>query len=699
MTSSRLFFRAMREDLKHKIWMLALSTVASFLFVLVAFLLSDRMGYAVRVNPAGNDLIFWVETFFESTVVVTAGIVAVVGAAIVGFFSFRHLFHRNMADTYHSLPIKRSTMFWVTYLNGFLIWFVPLLLTFLIVLPLSLFVSGGGILFVQGYSFRVFAAMGTTLLYLVVVFLLIYNTILVAVMLSGNILNTIVSATMLGLGGISTYFLCMAFLAIYRESFLIVNDWDFFIYLSPLFSACNLLLVRLKVTGTGAIGENLLISGVIALLLLVAAYFLHQRRASELAGQGIKNRAAAYGLKLVAGILAGMGGWIVFSLLTVMDIQNYSVGWSIFGAVFCGVLVFGVTDIIVHMDFKAFFASKWVMLGCTTFTILLCVAFQFDWIGFDHYLPAKSDIASIGVKTYYSNKVEGAWYEEVASTDQELIYEILKRGVANVGKREELVWSETASLPVCVTMKNGRTYYRDYTLTREDEEVFRKLLLEPEYIEKQYILDEKTIESRYHWSLNGIETNMDIKREEVRREILTAYNQDVRETPELFVSAEDNVLAKIYISGNDIFITDKMVHTLNALKKNGYEDILSRPALESVQEVTLNMSTIYWEIPHEEMEEDSEIQWIKYSQEYKKDFYDIGEEEYELKITDKQEIAELMEVLHFNTDRRNRLLFDEYLDNMAWVLKDDGEYLDATFYYDELPEKYAERYRDMLKKR
>ena len=39
MTSKNFFFKVMREDLRHKIWMLALSALGSFLMLTVAWLI------------------------------------------------------------------------------------------------------------------------------------------------------------------------------------------------------------------------------------------------------------------------------------------------------------------------------------------------------------------------------------------------------------------------------------------------------------------------------------------------------------------------------------------------------------------------------------------------------------------------------------------------------------------------------------
>ena len=137
MTSKLCFSKVLRENFRHKTWMLALSGLGNMLAIPVAFLMytgrrsyyADYSAAAALAVTASN-----LKGFFTSVLPVTAGIIAIAGAMIVGLFGFRYVFHRNMTDTWHSMPVKRRTLFLAGWLNGLLIWLVPFLVSLLITL-------------------------------------------------------------------------------------------------------------------------------------------------------------------------------------------------------------------------------------------------------------------------------------------------------------------------------------------------------------------------------------------------------------------------------------------------------------------------------------------------------------------------------------------------------------------------------------
>ena len=123
MTSKNLFFKLMLENMKRRIWTLALGFLVFFftLPVAEAFVFSDKRYYtyenyenyrrmidgnALAIISAGNE--------FLVIVVVTA-------ALICGVSSFAYLHSKKKVDFYHSLPVRRETLFAVSFVNGILI--------------------------------------------------------------------------------------------------------------------------------------------------------------------------------------------------------------------------------------------------------------------------------------------------------------------------------------------------------------------------------------------------------------------------------------------------------------------------------------------------------------------------------------------------------------------------------------------------
>ena len=144
----------------------------------------------------------------------------------------------------------------------------------------------------------------------------------------------------------------------------------------------------------GVLILNLLIAAVLGILALTA----YLKRSSELAEQGIAWKPVKFVFQTVASVLAAMGGWILFqSLATEVTEKNGTYAWGVFGGLLGGIVVFGVLDIIFHMDFKAFFRHKILMAGVMAVSLLVCFGFAFDWMHYDTYLPDKEDIAEIAL--------------------------------------------------------------------------------------------------------------------------------------------------------------------------------------------------------------------------------------------------------------------------------------------------------------
>ena len=150
MTSRVSFYKVMIQDFRHRIWMIALSCLGSFLAMPVFYLLVSK-NWVYQVNRWMEEQEPWVvreyklellKEFYVQSLPITCGVILGAGALIVGIFGFRHVFSKKMVDQYHSIPIKRRDLFLANYLNGFLIWFVPMVLGAVSCAFLSAFFAG-----------------------------------------------------------------------------------------------------------------------------------------------------------------------------------------------------------------------------------------------------------------------------------------------------------------------------------------------------------------------------------------------------------------------------------------------------------------------------------------------------------------------------------------------------------------------------
>lgn len=685
MTSKRLFFNCMKEDLRHKIWMIALSVLGNFLALPIAYLIAfDKTRYNTEfpiTDPQLNaEFIADIMSFFAAYVTTLGGIVAIVGALIVGLFSFRYVFHKNMIDTWHSLPVKRSTLFNTCYLNGFLIWFVPFLLNILFTICLA-----AGEIYRRGGMETVgtlFQVSFTSTAALTVSFLLVYNLILVAVMLSGNLLNTLVSAGVLGISVISVYGMIYAFFQLYMDTFYSLGiSLKNAIYASPFASAVCVLYNRCHLEQAEFMVE-LCINLLIALIIGMAAWLLYKRRASELAGQGLKNRIMSLLMKLIVSVCAGMSGWMIFIMITN---REQSLIWGIFGNILSSVLCFGILDIIFSMDFKAFAAHKLWMLLSVAISVLLCCSFLGDWYGYDDYLPKETEISHMAVYCgQHTNRSEYHYgdmtpIDDMHLQDTQLIYNFLQTAVENnVDDRFcDSFW-------VKVSLKNGRSYERKYRIFAEDKAVVLPLLTQKEYTDYQYKIRKTDFEDCSSMVLFGNSDNGNTSKEETEdkniiRSICLAFNQDLEENPENVILGQGRLLLRIELlvpngsSAVRLDIYESMTHTLEALRSAGYEKYTKPMEASDVDYISLE---------YEQYAADTAV----VDKEAPKECYE------QITVTDAGEIEELLKLLHYRRPLHDYSVFRRNFIRGIVIVDKEGVEHKAYIKKGELPEKYIKRF-------
>lgn len=760
MTSKRCFFKVMKEDFRHKTWMLVLSILGNMLAIPVTYLLSTQVSYYYGESPASRILrgAANIVSFFSSTLCVTGGIVAIAGALIVGLAGFRYVFHRSMVDTWHSMPVKRRTFFAASWLNGLLIWFVPFLVMLLATMLMGVgklnnfreaFGAAPDKTEVMTASFAQLTA-GVVLregllsaLALTVAFLLVYHLVLAAVMLCGNVLNALVATGVFGAGAISFYGLWLLFCAYYLDTFVAytVTGYKAIIYGSPLASAVALIYKRTEsysVKGFDGFWMSLFLNLIIAIGLGLLAAALYSRRPSELAEQGIKKKPVCFVLQLVASLAAGMGFWILFAVIS-SDIVGAmgATAWGVFGGLLGTIVVFGVMDIVFHMDFKAFFAHRLLMAGTAAAVLLLGFGFAGDWAGYDSYLPDQDKIAEIAVvsnmRIAFSDIQYAEALQEMHYTDTDVIYDFLKTAAdyERYGHTQEIdgvIRSEYVTAKV--TLKSGRSYYRSYPVFNYDCEAALKLLTSEEYQALCWQVPEWGMEAVSRVILetndNYLEQRLDsdISREAIR-EICEAINRDLKEQPKLAILGGERSLCQIrlysekedYIGWN-FTVWEEMTHTLEVMRKYGYDSYAEPIAPEDVEEIRLYLDQRYsdleedsdlvamardkYQVYAETGEETAGAENLFYAPAAVADTADTGyaageNEQITLTVTDPGEIAELLDLLSYYTNYYTGGAFSTGSVGGIAIVKKDGTAEAVTIFEGTLPEKYILRFGELMK--
>lgn len=752
MTSKHLFFKAMMEDLRHKLWMIALSALGNFLLLPVAWLVnrSNMMRRVINSSELDGGKYYWtnIMDFLADYIPAAGGFIAIAGALIVGLVGFRYVFHKRMIDTYHSIPIKRGTLYSVCWLNGFLIWLVPFLISFLATFAMVFSFAGSWFNEDQTPLMLIREAV-ISFVVLVVVFLLIYHLVLTAVMVSGNVLNTLVSMAILGIGVASIYSMIIGFFSFYMTTFFEGKVlMEPALYLSPFLAAIYLLYQRVDYglqSAPADIWLPVIINACVAVVLGFAAWLLYKRRASELAEQGIRNKVLTAVLRILVSVGAGMGGWMIFILITSSE---SAVGWGIFGALLAVILTFGIMDIIFNMDFKAFFSHKLQMAGSVVLCLLICFSLYGDWYGYDTYLPDKEHIAEISItdnnytnrSLYYTSLGREAILMDITSIqDVDAAYSYLEEMTARE-KRGYIFTDDgephySKQLKTKVTLKNGKTYYRVYHVTDMDFDLVSPLYTNIGYLERNYLLDEQWMSGFDQLAFHREDqTNQTLEiKPEAAVALARAYNKDILENPASVLFRQGVLLARFELEGQSGYsvsftdddtlqiyrfileVYDTMSNTIEVMEQMGYGDWTAKKSADDIAGIQLYVYgklddydtaedviedvRVRYGVPAQSdgQDEDGSVYYLDIldgksmalSESVEQEAYFEGQ--LFLNITDRAEIEELTALLNYEEPYRSDNIF---VKGSCSVYVEDNEGMQYRYYIraGELPEKYVLRF-------
>ncbi|MCM1089644.1 MAG: hypothetical protein NC092_02465 [Butyrivibrio sp.] len=119
------FWELLRDDMRRRVWMIAISTLVSFVSLPVEFLFScgrlssNRLPMtASDIDPAAAASLAhdsWERLsdylIADHAIIQIACLIPI--AILVAIYGFRHLYSRKMADLYHSMPVSRDKSFLV----------------------------------------------------------------------------------------------------------------------------------------------------------------------------------------------------------------------------------------------------------------------------------------------------------------------------------------------------------------------------------------------------------------------------------------------------------------------------------------------------------------------------------------------------------------------------------------------------------
>lgn len=471
-------------------------------FLMIGFLFAFPVAELVMLgNWTGQEytpdqIAFLYENLWKDGFVVT-GMAVTAGAAIInGINGFWYLYSSGKIDLYHSLPVKRSGLFWHRVYTGLLYDLIPYVTMMFFSICIGA-MRGFFSLSLMGLALKML------LFHLEVYFLLYFVTILV-ITVTGNILTGI-----LVMIGVCLYGKILGLLMEgYRHMFF-STDYDIRAWGVPkILEEYGTSFGFLETMGNKYIeGSCMAAMGTVflaAALVGMIAWISYEKRPAEKAGKPVIYGWLEVVLRFLVVVPGGLGTGLIFYLLPA-DTSG-TVIWWIFGMIFGTVLFHGVMEVIYQMDFRKFFSRRLQLILAGLLVAVCAVIYQKDLVGFDAYLPPREKLAGICLEPWslygeYGDLIcagEDGSFESVQWDSSEMdltgehgvgeaAYEALQEIVKTQtkGDSESLEWKYSVSVKYLLT--SGKAVYRNYLLSAgQMQKVISALMEEGTMREKRY---------------------------------------------------------------------------------------------------------------------------------------------------------------------------------------------------------------------
>ena len=506
MTSKISLFKLMREDLRHRSWMVIFSAIVQFIFGTVVFVFSlsttgfrSGMGTSVsRIDERVEALLSQVSVYRNLMITIAA-----FSAVVAAIWGFKHLYSRKMEDLYESAPVKKNRRFLAIYLNGIAIWFSVLLVNTILVMLISLAYGCTA----EGRATAIVELL-LTLPVTLFVYLMVYNVTLVGVSYAGTAFNSLVNATILGFSAICNWGLAVSVMAssldTFREPMLSMELLSAF---SPIFGAIETAIIM-----NNPDEYNGVLFFLVSIVLLILNFFwarhAYCHRKAELAEGGVLCKWYRTILSVTCVLVGALLGAFIFgNIVGFIRTDFFLLFWMVVGALIGAFLASGIINVIFHHTLRSFFAHIVVHALTLVAAILFIAGCYFDVLGYDTYLPKERNIDGIrfACNDFKSTnnlvrKGDVATYQfsgndfsdnAVYISDSAVAYNILKEGVLHEKNRagsneEQQDYLSNFYIEVDVKKNNGYVYSRSYCIPIDKLECLLPALKTEEYKAKNY---------------------------------------------------------------------------------------------------------------------------------------------------------------------------------------------------------------------
>lgn len=526
MISKNSFFKLQKEDLKRRIWTIALAVVVFFLCfpIASALLIGNYTRYLTKEKVYEQ-----IYNFIQPNALII--IITVAGAIICGLSGYFFLHSKTKVDLYHSIPVRRELIFVINYINGILIYLIPYVISIILTLV---------IIQINGFMSAelITTAFGSILLNLLY-YILIYTVVIITDMLTGNFVVNLLGAAVFLLYGPFIIMLKEGLFSIFFKTYYsnFNIEWKKQ-FLSPVGSYIS---VADKITRTRALDIiwNILLVLLITIILVLIALFLYKKRPSEAAGKAMSFGISKPIIKFLLVIPITLAGGLMFRGIA----DRGKNGWLIFGLIFTLMLSYAIIEIIYNFDIRSAFRNKKHLLACAGIIAVLTCIFKFDLLQYDNYIPNQNSIKSMSVSiaglddniryfekdTEYASFIDNTEYQLKHMDIKEFgpAYQMAQLGLKHVD--DAMDSEDYFQYTVKYKLKNGRSIYRVYQLKKDESfELMNKVYADPDFKNVHYSTKQVPVEGIGVITCNNLLQGKEFSLSpEEKKELFNLYNEEL----------------------------------------------------------------------------------------------------------------------------------------------------------------------------
>lgn len=379
--------------------------MASFLAALPPIMMAVEL---MRYRGTASMNALYVTEGYYSVLTYLIPPVLLVYAVVCAMAVWSYLFHSRSVGLMHTLPISRKGLFLTNFLSGFLMVLIP----FAVCGALCVIVTAAfGLLDPVGLAVTVLGVLGLALFY--------FASATVCAFLTGNafampafyfvfhflavilemLLSNLANLCLFGVSGAytgvvewlsPTYWL--------NEHLHVEHTWEEVTRALPHGTVTDSVLTSVKLGNAWAIGAYAL-AGVV---LLLCAWLLYRRRASECAGDVVAVRWMKpffrYGVAALAALAGGQGLYFLFWY-----------DWSAWSAAklgacmfLAGVIGYYIASMLLAKSLRVFRGSWRGPVVVAAAAAIVCAGLRFDVLGVESRVPELSQIRTLELQLAYS---------------------------------------------------------------------------------------------------------------------------------------------------------------------------------------------------------------------------------------------------------------------------------------------------------